>query len=167
MARLFLMIKFLFFISLFFISNLYSLELKCNFEEVYADGSIQNGFFLIQNQKLRYEYSAETLFTIIHNHDQSFLVRNNDRQIINKITENTEIIEELLNISTKYPDIEKEYTSDDLIIKIEKALKGDFVKRILINSPEIKVSIYFNDCQNIKIQNKYFSHNPFFEYNSN
>jgi len=83
------MIKFLFFIPLFFISNLYSLELKCNFEEVYADGSIQNGFFLIQNQKLRYEYSAERLFTIIYNHDQSFLVRNNDRQIINKITENT------------------------------------------------------------------------------
>ena len=161
------MIKFLFFIPLFFISNLYSLELKCNFEEVYADGSIQNGFFLIQNQKLRYEYSSERLFTIIYNQDQSFLVRNNDRQIINKITENTEIIEELLNISIKYPDIVKEYISDDLIIKIEKALEGDFVKRILINSPKIKVSIYFNDCQNIKIQNKYFSHNPFFEYNSN
>ena len=161
------MIKFLFFIPLFFISNLYSLELKCNFEEVYADGSIQNGFFLIQNQKLRYEYTAERLFTIIHNHDQSFLVRNNDRQIINKITENTEIIEELLNISTKYPDIEKDYTSDDLIIKIEKALSGNFIKRVLINSPNIKVSIYFNDCQIIKIQNRYFSHNPFFEYKLN
>ena len=161
------MIKFLFFIPLFFISNLYSLELKCNFEEVYADGSIQNGFFLIQNQKLRYEYSAETLFTIIHNQDQTFLVRNNDYKIVNKINENAKIIEELINISKKYPDIEKEYTSDDLIIKIEKALKGDFVKRILINSPEIKVSIYFNDCQNTKIQNKYFSHNPFFEYNRN
>ena len=161
------MIRFLFFIPLFLISNLYSLELKCNFEEVYVDGSIQNGFFLINNHKLRYEYSAGSLFTIIHNHDQTFLVRNNDYKIINKITENTEIIEELLNISKKYPDIEKEYTSDDLIIKIEKALKGDFVKRILINSPEIKLSIYFNDCQNIKIKNKYFSHNPFFEYNPN
>ena len=143
------------------------MELKCNFEEVYFDGSIQNGFFLIKNHKLRYEYGAESLFTIIHNHDQTFLVRNNDSKIINKINENAKIIEELINISKKYPDIEKEYTSDDLIIKIEKALKGDFVKRILINSPEIKVSIYFNDCQNIKIQNKYFIHNPFFEYNSN
>ncbi|OUW38215.1 MAG: hypothetical protein CBD35_04530 [Verrucomicrobia bacterium TMED175] len=161
------MIKSLFFIPLFFISNLYSLELKCNFEEVYVDGSIQNGFFLIQNHKLRYEYSSERLFTIIHNQDQTFLIRNNDYKIVNKINENTEIIDELLNISTKYPDIEKEYKSDDLIIKIEKALKGNFVKRILINSPEIKVSIYFNDCHNIKIQNKYFSHIPFFEYNPN
>ena len=161
------MIKFLFFIPFLFISNLYSLELKCNFEEVYADGSIQNGFFLIQNQKLRYEYSADRLFTIIYNHNQSFLIRNNDHNIVNKITENTEIIEELLIISKKYPDIEKEYISHDLILKIEKALSGDFVKRILINSPKIKVSIYFNDCQKTKIQNKYFSHNPFFEYNPN
>jgi hypothetical protein len=161
------MIKFLFFIPFFFISNLSALELKCNFEEVYADGSIQNGYFLIKSQKLRYEYSTERLFTIIYNNNQSFLIRNNDRQIINKISENTEIIEELLNISKKYPDIETEYIVDDLIIKIEKALMGDFIKRILINSPKIKVSIYFNDCHKTKIQNKYFSHNPFFEYNSN
>jgi hypothetical protein len=161
------MIKFLFLIPFFFISNLYSLELKCNFEEVYADGSIQNGFFFIKSQKLRYEYRAERLFTIIYNNDKSFLIRNNDRQIINKISENTEIIKELLNISQKYPDVETEYIVDDLIIKIEKALMRDFIKRILINSPKIKVSIYFNDCQKTKIQNKYFSHNPFFEYNSN
>ena len=36
------MIRFLFFIPLFFISNLYSLELKCNFEEVYVDESAEN-----------------------------------------------------------------------------------------------------------------------------
>ena len=39
------MIKFLIFLHLIFVSNLYSLELKCNFEEVYSDGSVQNGFF--------------------------------------------------------------------------------------------------------------------------
>jgi len=161
------MIKFLFFIPLLFISNLYSLELKCHFEEVYVDGSVQNGFFLIKDQKLRYEYSSNELFTIFHNYDQFFLVKNNDQKIVNNITQNTEIIEELLNLSQKYPNIENEYISDDLIIKIEKASEGDFIKRILINSPNVKVSIYFNDCQKIKIQNRYFSHNPFFEYKLN
>ena len=161
------MIKFLFFIPLLFISNLYSLELKCHFEEVYVDGSVQNGFFLIKDQKLRYEYSSKELFTIFHNYDQFFLVKNNDQKIVNKINENTEIIEELLSLSQKYPNIEKEYISDDLIIKIEKSMAGDFIKRILINSPNVKVSIYFNDCQKIKIQNRYFSHNPFFEYKLN
>ena len=161
------MIKFLFFIPLLFISNLYSLELKCHFEEVYVDGSVQNGFFLIKDQKLRYEYSSKELFTIFHNYDQFFLVKNNDQKIVNKINENTEIIEELLSLSQKYPNIEKEYISDDLLIKIEKSVEGDFIKRILINSPNVKVSIYFNDCQKIKIQNRYFSHNPFFEYKLN
>ena len=161
------MIKFLFFIPLLFISNLYSLELKCHFEEVYVDGSIQNGFFLIKDQKLRYEYTSKELFTIFHNYDQFFLVKNNDQKIVNKITQNTEIIEELLNLSQKYPNIENKYISDDLIIKIEKSMAGDFVKRILINSPNIKVSIYFNNCQKIKIQNRYFSHNPFFKYKLN
>ena len=161
------MIKFLFFIPLLFISNLYSLELKCHFEEVYVDGSVQNGFFLIKDQKLRYEYSSNELFTIFHNYDQFFLVKNNDQKIVNKINENTEIIEELLSLSQKYPNIENEYISDDLIIKIEKSMAGDFVKRILINSPNIKVSIYFNNCQKIKIPNKYFNHNPFFKYNLN
>jgi len=161
------MIKFLFFIPLLFVSNLYSLELKCLFEEVYVDGSVQNGFFLIKDQKLRYEYSSKELFTIFHNYDQFFLVKNNDQKIVNKINENTEIIEELLSLSQKYPNIEKEYISDDLLIKIEKSMAGDFIKRILINSPNVKVSIYFNDCQKIKIQNRYFSHNPFFEYKLN
>ena len=161
------MIKFLFFIIFFFISNLHSLELKCRFEEVYADSSVQNGFFLIKDQMLRYEYSSEELFTIIHNYDQFFLVKNNDQKIVNKITQNTEIIEELLRLSQKYPDIKEDYISDDLIIKIEKTLSGDFVKRVLINSPNVKLSIYFNDCQNIKIHNRYFSHNPFFEYKLN
>ena len=152
---------------LLFIANLYSLELKCHFEEAYADGSVQNGFFLIKDQKLRYEYRSRELFTIIHNYDQFFLVKNNDQKIVNKINQNTEIIEELLSLSQKYPNIKKEYISDDLIIKIEKSLEGNFIKRILINSPNVKVSIYFNDCQKTKIPNRYFNHNPFFEYKLN
>ena len=44
------MIKFLIFLNLIFVTNLYSFELKCTFEEVYSDGTVQNGFFLIKDK---------------------------------------------------------------------------------------------------------------------
>ena len=80
------MIKFLIFLHLFLVSNLYSLELKCTFEEVYSDGSVQNGFFLIKDKKLRYEYNSDNLFTIFHNNERFFLVKNNDKEIINNVS---------------------------------------------------------------------------------
>ena len=96
------MIKFLIFLQLILVSNLYSFELKCTFEEVYSDGSVQNGFFLIKDKKLRYEYNSENLFTIFHNNERFFMVKNNDKEVINTITENTEIIKELLNIANNW-----------------------------------------------------------------
>ena len=158
------MIKILIFLQFILVSNLYSLELKCTFEEVYSDGSVQNGFFLIKDNKLRYEYSSEDLFTIFHNHEKFFLVKNNDKEIINTINKNTEIIKELLNIANSYPNIEQEYVSEDLSIKLEKNSKGNFLKRISILSTNIKMSIYINDCINSKINKRYFIHNPFFDY---
>tara|TARA_B100002019_G_scaffold169347_1_gene146423 strand:- start:71 stop:556 length:486 start_codon:yes stop_codon:yes gene_type:complete len=161
------MIKFLIFINLILVSNLYSFELKCNFEEVYSDGSIQNGFFLIKDKKLRYEYNSEELFTIFHNNERFFLVKNNDKEVINSITENTEIIKELLNIANNFPNIEEEYISEDLKIKLEKNANGSFFKRISIASTKIKMSIFLNDCKNTKINTRYFIHNPFFDYKFN
>lgn len=161
------MVKFIIFLKLFFITNLYSLELKCNFEEVYTDGTVQGGFFLIKNQKLRYQYNAQNLFTIFHNHGQFYLVKNNDKEVINKLDENTEIVEELLNIANKYPQIENEYKSNDIAIKLEKELKGDFFKRISIITPKVKLSVYLNNCQNVAINDRFFTHNPFFDYNFN
>ena len=161
------MIKLIIFLKLFFVTNLYALELKCNFEEVYADSTVQRGFFLIKNQKLRYQYNAQNLFTIFHNDGQFYLVKNNDKEVINKLDENTEIVQELLNIANKYPLIEKEYKSDDIVIKIEKKLKGDFLKRISIITPKVKMSVYLNNCQNVIINDRFFIHNPFFNYEFN
>ena len=161
------MIKFLIFLHLILVSNLYSFELKCTFEEVYSDGSVQNGFFLIKDKKLRYEYNSENLFTIFHNNERFFMVKNNDKEIINTITENTEIIKELLNIANNFPNIEEEYISEDLNIKLEKNSKGSFLKRISIASTKIKMSIFLNDCKNTKINTRYFIHNPFFDYKFN
>ena len=161
------MIKFLIFLYFIFVTNLYSLELKCTFEEVYSDGSVQNGFFLIQDKKLRYEYNSENLFTIFHNNERFYLVKNNDKEVINTLKENTEIIKELLNIANNFPNIAEEYMSEDLNIKLEKNANGEFFKRISIASAKIKMSIYLNDCENSKINSRYFIHNPFFDYKFN
>ena len=161
------MIKFFILSYFIFVTNLYSLELKCTFEEVYSDGSVQNGFFLIQDKKLRYEYNSKNLFTIFHDNERFYLVKNNDKEVINTLKENTEIIKELLNIANNFPNIEEEYTSEDLNIKIEKNVNGDFFKRISIASTKINMSIYLNDCENSKINARYFIHNPFFDYKFN
>ena len=158
------MIKFLFFLQLLLVPNLYSLEIKCAFEEVYSDGSVQNGFFLIKDKKLRYEYNSDDLFTIFHNHERFFLVKNNNKEIISTIDENTEIIKELLYLADNFPNVEEEYRSENLIIKLEKNSQGNFFKRISILSNEIQMSIYLNECQNSKIKSRFFIHNPFFDY---
>ena len=124
------MTKFLIFLHLILVSNLYSFELKCTFEEVYSDGTVQNGFFLMKNKKLRYEYNSDDLFTIFHNHGKFFLVKNNNKEIISTIDENTEIIKELLNIANNFPNVEEEYMSENLNIKLEKNAQGNFFKRI-------------------------------------
>ena len=96
-----------------------------------------------------------------------FLVKNNDKEIINTINENTEIIKELLNIANNFPNIEEEYMSEDLNIKLEKNSNGNFLKEFQILSTKIKMSIYLNDCKNSKINKRYFIHNPFFDYKFN
>ena len=68
--------NFLLIILCFLASNLNSQTLKCYFEEVYVDGSIQNGYFLIQDKKLRYEYIDNDLYTLFYNYNDFFLVKN-------------------------------------------------------------------------------------------
>ena len=69
-------------------STLFSKELICNFEEVYADGNIQSGLILLKDQSIRYQYSDKQLFTIIHHKDsRTFAVRNNDIQVVQKLNQ--------------------------------------------------------------------------------
>lgn len=157
------MIKFL--IGLFlFASSSSALEMKCNFEEVYSDGSVQNGFFLIKNKMLRYQYNKSDLFTLFHKNEQFYLVRNNNLQHVQKLTDNLDIAKELIKISSKYPNIEPEYKNNEMIIKLERQLSSDFYKRISINSKKLNMSIYFNECKTIQIKKRFFSHNPYFEF---
>ena len=51
-----------------------SLEIDCNFEEVYTSGEIQNGVLLYKN-KMRYEY-YDHLYTLIYKNNNfiSFII---------------------------------------------------------------------------------------------
>ena len=138
--------KFLLLIFFLFSSNLNSQSLKCYFEEVYSDGSIQNGYFLIQDNKLRYEYLSKELYTLFYNYNDFYLVKNNDNNHVQKIKENTEIIIELIEIYKNFPNLDKNYFTENFEIELEKSLTSNFYKRISIKSPQLNMSIYLNDC---------------------
>ena len=62
-------------------------SVKCEFEEVYQDGSIQSGDMLFHDGLLRYEYYDKQLFTIIFNKDY-FVIRNDNRKSVSKLDNN-------------------------------------------------------------------------------
>jgi hypothetical protein len=62
-----------------------AIELECQFEEVYPDGKIQNGFLLIKNDKMRYEYFDHNLFIIFKKKNDFFLVNKKDTEKFQKI----------------------------------------------------------------------------------
>ena len=163
------MVRYIFFILLFVVSKSYSLEIQCEFEEVYSNSEVQNGFFLIKDQKLRYQYYSKDLFTIFQNNNKFYLLKNNDSSIVQKLDQNTELLKEIMIILSQYPNLKTSHTFNDknLMINLDKEINGNFYKRISIQSEKINMSIYLNDCTHVKIKNRFFNHNPYFEYKLN
>ena len=141
----------------------FSLEMSCVFEEVYQNGEIQQGFFLIKDDKFRYEYYSKNLFTIIHNQNLFFLIENRNKSEYFKLTKNTQILEAILNVIKDYPNFEKDYYFEDIKIGIETSNKN-IIKRIIILSNENNLSVYINDCDFSPIKNLFFTYSPLFEY---
>jgi hypothetical protein len=56
--------------------NVSALEVQCQFEEVYLDGSTQQGSFFFQQGMLRYQYTNPQLYTLIYDLDRLYLVQN-------------------------------------------------------------------------------------------
>ena len=152
-----------FFIFIFFFNKLYASNIKCNFEEVYQDGSIQSGTMLFKEGLMRYQYDKYELVTILYNKNY-FLIRNNDHKIVNKI-KNDELIDKISKILESYPNIENTFEENDYFYLIEKSKKSDFIKRISIKSNKANLSIYFNDCSFEEIAIKYFQPYNFVEIN--
>ena len=156
--------KIIYFIfTLIFASKAFSLNIKCNFEEVYLDGSIQQGFFLIKDRKLRYQYYDKNLFTIFHKSEDFFLVKNSQNSNFQKIQNNTEHIKELLNIASQYPNIKNEYKTNNIQINLEPNSEN-FFKRISIKSVDLNLSIYLQNCNFSTYHNRYFNYSPYFEF---
>tara|TARA_B100001248_G_C27051966_1_gene305694 strand:+ start:42 stop:518 length:477 start_codon:yes stop_codon:yes gene_type:complete len=156
----------LFIIIFLFLSNLsFAVEVSCNFEEVYGNGDTQQGILLLKNQNLRYEYYDNELFTIIARDENFFLIHRAHKNNVQKITENTILLETFINISSDYPNIKKNYIIEDIKIMIEKSA-DKFIKRISVNSDSVNVSINLVDCNFNNIDRKYFKVFNFEEINS-
>ena len=150
----------IFFLS---IKSLFAIEVKCNFEEVYQNGEVQHGVFFLKGKALRYQYHGEDLYTIIAKNNYYYLVNNFNTNTVHKVTENTELIKNFIEISSNFPDIENQYDKDGLKVKIEKSNKK-FIKRISIQSDKINLSINLIDCKFDNIDKKYFRPFNFEEY---
>ena len=154
--------KKLIFIIIFPLNYLFALEVTCNFEEVYQNGDVQQGVFLLKDKMMRYQYYDQDLFTIITKRDNYFLIKNNTKTV-QKIDKNTEILRVLMEIISDFPDVEDVYEYNDSIIKIENS-SDEFIKRVSVKSQEVNLSINVLNCKFNKIEKKYFRHFNFEEY---
>ena len=159
------MIKFKVIVLIFFFyKNLFSIELACNFEEVYQNGEIQQGIMLIKDDKLRYQYNSKNLYTIIRNQEIFFLIENKNVDNFKKIEKNMKTLIGIQQILNDFPNIEDEYQIDEIMIRPEMKLNNKYIKKISILSPRLNMSVYFPECQKQKISDKYFFYSPFFQY---
>ena len=152
--------KKLFIIIFFKINILHGLEVACDFEEVYGNGDIQQGMFLLKDQKLRYEYLDKHLFTIIAKNQKFFLINQAHKNNVSKIDKNTEILQMFMNIASDYPNLKNNYNFDNTKIIIEKS-SNSFIKRASINADTVNVSINLINCKFENIHDKYFNHFDF------
>lgn len=159
------MIKFKIIVFVFFFyKNLFSIELACNFEEVYQNGEIQQGIMLIKDDKLRYQYNSKNLYTILRNQEIFFLIENNDVDNFKKVEKNMKTLIGIQKILNDFPEIEDEYKIDEIMIRPEMKLNNKYIKKISILSPHLNMSVYFPECKKQKIPDRYFFYSPFFQY---
>lgn len=154
---------FIILISFFTLHEAYSLEVACKFEEVYADKTVQNGFFLFSNSNLRYEYDNANLYKIFYDGKNLVIAENSDPKKQKKIN-NNKIIDILFSLSQKYPNIDNVINIEGVLINLEKQISGNFYKRISIKSDQINLSIYLNECKFIKISEIFFQLKPIVKF---
>ena len=139
--------------------------MACKFEEIYSNGEVQQGFFLLDDKKFRYEYLDFNLYTVIFDSRNFFLVKNNDRKNAQLLgPKETKIFDIMIDLSNKYPNIKDNIRIDGFEINLEKSKNHSFYKRISITSDNLNMSIFLNDCNSGSIENIFFYRNPVLEY---
>ena len=147
---------------MFYFNSLFAVELKCNFEEVYQNGEVQEGLMMLKDDMLRYQYLKDSLYTIISKNNKFYLIRN-DSKTVQKLSENTSLLESFINLASEYPDIEDMYTYEDVVVKVERS-SARFIKRLSIKSDAVNLSINIFNCKFEQIDKKYFKHFNFVEH---
>ena len=144
--------------------NVFALDINCNFEEVYADGSVQNGTLLISDEDMRYQYDDQNLFTIFKKKDSFYFVEHVNKESFKKLpNEKALVLNNFSIIAQEFPDIRDSYLFDDMTISLELKNDYNFVHRISILSNALNMSIYFYDCKKEKIENKLLQYFPYHE----
>ena len=155
----------IFLIFIFFISKtVFSLEVTCQFEEVYMDGSNQQGIFFFDNNKLRYQYNSPQLYTLIYDNFELYAVQNNNTNIHQLVIDQFNIIKSLKDISSDYPNFKKNYKFSNLEAIVETNKNKNFIKRLVFKSEQLNLSIYFQGSQFTKVKPKLFSYKNFINY---
>ena len=151
------------FLILFPLAQVFGISLNCQFEEVYSNSDTQKGQILINENNLRYEYFREDLFTILYVNKKIFQIDNKDKDIGHLISDQNNIIPELMEVYSDYPNFNNNYKKNGYEIFVE--LSNDkFIKRLIIKSSRLNVSIYFFDCEEVDLKKELFNFNPFIEY---
>ena len=140
----------------------FAIEVQCQFEEVYLDGSTQQGSFFFQQGMLRYQYMNPQLYTLIYNLEHLYLVQNFNTSTYQIIRDDKNIIELLKRVADDFPNIQNEYAIGDQIFLLEASKTNHFIKRLGIVSDRLSLSIYFNNCKTQNdIPGNLFSVKPF------
>jgi hypothetical protein len=150
-----ILIKLIIFL-LFFIPGFVNAKgISCNFEEVYTNNKIQNGFFLLEGKNFRYEYKNDSLYTIVNNDRGTFMIQNYDKNLINSINDHAVTVA-MSKIYNDYPNIEEFYEFKNMKFILEKSQEHIFLKRMSVKSNKLNLSIFFYNCENIDIDKKFF-----------
>lgn len=135
----------------------------CNFEEVYKNGQIQQGFFLLKDKELRYEYTNHNLYKIFFLNEKIFVIENQNPSKFQELNTEGSVIPIIFDIYKDFPKFKKKYHKKGYKILVEKN-NNNFIKRLSIQSSRVNVSIYFIDCISEEIDEKYFRIKPVLEY---
>ena len=71
----------------------------------------------------------------------------------------------IIKLGKDFPNIQEEFDEHGVRIKIEFNSLNSFIKRISIDSPRVKLSLYLQECDLEKpINDLFFKSDPVFEY---
>ena len=104
------------------IQNTSALEVECQFEEVYLDGSTQQGSFFFQQGMLRYQYSNPQLYTLIYDLERLYLVQNFNITTYQVIRDDKNIIELLKRVTDDFPNTQIKRSGKFLFVISQESL---------------------------------------------